>query len=274
MEVLPQTEDSVDLGTSCVAGGVLERSAQACADPGGAWTGPTCMVDNDSGKCSRFTKAEAVIAELSPCEHGNRLIFEPRACFDDSCSLWLGVAEVVDFEFEHYLGRRAIKCMPDFEKTAQVAGRTAIAVVSGTVAATVAANIGGTMSVSLGATAAGGAAAGTGTAAGGTTAAATTSSSGMGAMAILGIVQFVAVTSNMCIVQSASKFRNYFGAMSSLDIFNSSGFPLVDDTDELLYVLLFDFWLHISVAIAFNLLTPLSRCFIRHRDVVLGRIRY
>lgn len=220
MEVLPQTDASVDLGTACVVGSKLERSAQVCNDPGAAWTGPTCVLDKDSGQCSRFSEAKAVIAELSPCEHADRLIFEPHACFDDGCNLPLGAAEIIDFEFDHYLGRRAIECMPDLDADAKYAGRAAVAVVSGTVAATVAVNVGGAMSASIGASAAGGAVAGTGTAAGSTTAAASTSSSGMGAMAMMGVVQFVAVTSNMCIVQGGSQFRSFFASMSGLDIFN------------------------------------------------------
>ena len=283
--MLPQTDDSVNLGASCVAGAVLERSVQACSDPGALWTEVTCVM-NDDGKCQHFSEPEAVVAELSPCEHADRLIFEPVACFDNGCVLPLSVAEIVDFEFGHYLGRpsitclpkcpsnicqcsdickctclcaceciclymlihmlihitihmsihlslhmsthksahisihrRAIECMPALDKVASDAGRVTVAVVSGTVVAGVAANVGGAMSASLGATAAAGGAAGTGTAAG-TSAAASTSSSGMGAMGILGVVQFAAVTSNMCIVQGVSKFGGYFSAIGNFDIFN------------------------------------------------------
>ena len=216
VKLLPQTGYSVDLGAACVAGSAIERSAQVCDvrhghnyishnntghdyighdyighnyigpqvcdDRYGEWTEAACVKD-ESGLCAQFPSASAELAELSPCEHADRFVIEPMACFDDACSAPEAAPEIVDFEFQHYLGRRAIECMPDLDKAAQTAGQAAVATVAGAVAASVAINLAGTVSTA--------ASASTGA---GSTAATAGAGQGVGGLQILGAVQFVAVS--------------------------------------------------------------------------------
>lgn len=227
---LPLRNSRVQLSpVGCVQHNLFQPSSELCRDrtlvPVGCndclgWSTWTCVLDEYKENCLEVDTNRAELSKLSTCEHLDRFVIVPVACLDSDCSERLRVRgeQVIEFEFLHDAGLpadeclvkladsatassvppacgRAKACLGTPSKAALTAGIAATAVVGGTIVASAGASAGGAMT-------------------GGTV------GSSSGVSAVMGSVQFVAMTSNTCVLQSQQKFTNFMAMISSFEIFN------------------------------------------------------
>jgi hypothetical protein len=111
------------------------------------------------------------------------------------CDQSVPTDDVIEFTFDHPIGKRAVECLSKPKLGFVSAGRAA------------AAAVGGGISASLGSSAAGG--------------------SGGGAIAMIGVVQFMALLADNCGTQSDLELQDFLALLAPLQIFNLR-FPMPD----------------------------------------------
>jgi hypothetical protein len=143
VKVLLLEDNSVQLSlSSCIQCATLNPYGEHCQDPdsGVDWSDWECAKDAYDKGCLEVTKPEAEIT-LSMCDHRTRYNFRAVACFNADCDESAFTDDVFEFEFEHPSGARADECWPKPSREATTAGTAVVAVVGGTIAATIGATV-------------------------------------------------------------------------------------------------------------------------------------
>ena len=194
--------------TGCVRDGRFEASSRFCAEAGDLaanWTDWDCFTEGDF--CIQPAASDAGVTFDIPgftaCNHTDRYVLKLVACLDASCAQQRMAADVVEFDFTHYSGIRAVECLAKPSVTAAKVGKTAVAVVGGAVAAGVGASLGSSAGASSAASSAIG-----------------SSGAGAGIFSILGAAQFVAFVSDTCAMQSSNEFSDLITMISGFKLFN------------------------------------------------------
>jgi hypothetical protein len=200
-EILELQNETVSLSPeSCVLNGMLQPSAFLCEDREGSgkvWAmHPWALVmDEYDHHYLAVSALEGYVSGLTPCYHGDRFVVLVEACLRPDCKQSVPTDDVIEFTFDHPIGKRAVECMSKPKLAFVSAGRAA------------AAAVGGGVSASLGSSAAGG--------------------SGGGAMAMIGVVQFMALLADNCGTQTDVALQDFVAMLTPLQTFNLR-FPMPD----------------------------------------------
>jgi hypothetical protein len=134
----------------------------------------------------------------------DRFLVRAVACMDVGCEQKVASDDVFELQFEHPSGMRAAKCLKLPSRAGVAAGMAAASVVGGTVAFVLGSSLGSSLS---GASSAGSSAV-----------AATGTASGLGSL--VGMAQFMGLTSDMCAVQGNEEWQVYLDVMQVLNFAN------------------------------------------------------
>jgi hypothetical protein len=138
---------------------------------------------------------EGYISGLTPCYHQDRFVVFVEACISPDCKASIASDDIFEFTFEHPIGKRAVECLSKPKLAFVSAGRTAAALVGGGISASLGSSVGGSISGS-------------------------TAGSAGGAMALIGVVQFIALLADNCGAQADSALQDFLTLLTPLQTFN------------------------------------------------------
>jgi hypothetical protein len=216
-QVLALQNETVSLSSeSCILNARLQPSAFLCKDRDDSespWvTQPWAPVmdEYDSGYLT-MTSPQGYISGLTPCYHQDRFVVLVEACINPDCTQAIASDDIFEFTFEHPNKRRASECLGKPKLAFVSAGRAAAAVVGGGISASLGSSVGGSISGS-------------------------TAGSAGGAMALIGVVQFIALLADNCGAQADSALQDFLTLLTPLQTFNlripMPDFPLFNPFKE------------------------------------------
>jgi hypothetical protein len=138
---------------------------------------------------------DGYISGLTPCYHQDRFVVFVEACMGPQCTPSIASDDIFELTFEHPSGQRAIECLSKPKLAYVSAGRAAAAVVGGGVAGSLGSSVGGSISGS-------------------------TAGSAGGAMALIGVVQFIALIQDNCGAQADAELQDFLALLAPLQTFN------------------------------------------------------
>jgi hypothetical protein len=187
---------------SCILNAVLQPSAFLCKggestddeDPWSTQKWTRVLDEYDSGPLE-VVVTEGYISGLTPCYHQDRFVVLVEACMGPECTPSIPSDDIFEFTFEHPSGKRAIECLGKPKLAYVSAGRTAAAVVGGGIAGSLGSSVGGSISGS-------------------------TAGSAGGAMALIGVVQFLALLAENCGAQADIELQDFLALLTPVQVFN------------------------------------------------------
>jgi hypothetical protein len=185
--------------TSCVKHSAISPFGLYCND--GGWSPWQCAADVDGLACAESAEPIGVLAGLSPCFHKDRFLTRGIACMSAGCEQSIITDDVLELEFQHPSGMRAVQCLSKPSARSAKVGVAAAGIVGGVISITLGSSTGAAVSGSASSTAAG----------------------GLGLASIVDVlssVQFVALTSELCEIQSSVDLQAYMDTVSYLSMFN------------------------------------------------------
>jgi hypothetical protein len=185
---------------SCVKNSAISPFGLYC-DDGGSWSAWQCATDDDGLACVESTKPTGELGGLSPCFHKDRFLIRGIACMSTGCEQSIITDDVLELEFQHPSGVRAVQCLSKPSARSAKVGVAAAGIV------------GGVITITLGSS----------TAAAVTGSASSTAAGSLGftyIVDVLSSVQFVALTSDLCEIQSSIQLQAYMDTISHLNMFN------------------------------------------------------
>jgi len=220
---LPLEDSAVALAaSSCVLNSAISPYALYCNDssvqPSGSWSAWRCVPERgaeifeptrdelvDGTSCLKLAEPQGALTGLSPCFHKDRFILRVVACMTDDCTQVVVGDEVFEVPFEHPSGMRAARCLKQPPRAGVTAGIAAASIIGGSVILVLGSSVGASVS---------------GATASSVASSSAMAASGMGLVPMVGAVQFMGLTSDMCQVQANEKWQTYAAIMRSLNGFN------------------------------------------------------
>jgi hypothetical protein len=216
-QVLVLQNETVSLSSeSCILNAILQPSGFLCKDREGTespWaTQPWAPVmDEYDSNALTVSAPEGFISGLTPCYHEDRFVVLVEACMSTDCTPSIASDDIFEFTFEHPSKRRASECLSKPKLAFVSAGRAAAAAVGGGISASLGSSVGGSISGS-------------------------TAGSAGGAMALIGVVQFIAMLADNCGAQADSALQDFLTLLTPLQTFNlripMPDFPLFNPFKE------------------------------------------
>jgi hypothetical protein len=222
---LPLEDDSVALGPgACVLNSAISPYTLYCKDsslqPVGSWSAWQCIPERgaellgrtqaaddlvDGASCVKLAEPQGVLMGLSPCFHMDRFLVRAVGCLDADCDQAVASDDVFELQFEHPSGMRAAQCLKMPSQAGLAAGVITASVVGGAVSVVLGSSVGASVSAATSASSS-----------------AASGGAGMatGLVSMLGVGQFMGLTSDMCAVQGNVKWQMFQEIMQAMNCFN------------------------------------------------------